>query len=161
MVIVIMGVSGSGKTTLGRLLSAALGWPFYEGDAYHPPTNIDKMRRGIPLTDADRASWLAALRAVIDDCLRGGIAAVLSCSALKRSYRRQLGIDHERVRLVYLQAPPALIRTRLEKRTQHFMGPALLSSQYEALEAPRAGLSLDAALPPEHLVREIRRAWGI
>lgn len=161
MVIVIMGVSGSGKTTLGHLLSAALGWRFYEGDAYHPPANVDKMRRGIPLTDADRAPWLAALRHLIDNCLRDEVSAVLSCSALKRAYRRRLGIEHERVRLVYLRAPEVLIRSRLEKRAGHFMGPALLASQYETLEEPRSGLALNADERPDQLVREIRRTWGI
>src|SRR3712207_4573231 len=103
MIIILMGVSGSGKTTVGRLLAEELGWKFYEGDDYHSPANVEKMRRGIPLDDADRTAWLEALRGLISNCLERNENAVLACSALKDCYREFLLID-ERVVFIYLKA---------------------------------------------------------
>src|SRR5919206_643957 len=102
MVVVLMGVAGSGKTTIGRLLADDLGWKFYDADDFHPPANVEKMARGVPLEDADRLPWLEALRDLIRGCLERGEGAVLACSALKESYREYLLVD-ERVKLVYLK----------------------------------------------------------
>lgn len=155
MVIVLMGVSGSGKTTVGRGLARELGWKFYEGDDFHPRSNVEKMARGVALTDEDRAPWLEALRDVIKSCLARGEDAVLACSALKRSYRARLLFD-ERVRLVYLKGDYQLIEERLKRRRGHFMKAEMLDSQFAALEEPRRGLTVDASLPPEKIIETIR-----
>lgn len=136
MVLVIMGVSGAGKTTVGRALAQALDWPFYDGDDFHPPQNIEKMRRGVPLTDADRLPWLEALEALIRRHLLGGQSAVVACSALKRSYRDVLRRAGKEVRFVHLAADYATIRRRLEARRGHFFDPKLLQSQFDDLEPP-------------------------
>jgi len=161
MIIVVMGVAGSGKTTVGRALAASLGWDFADADDFHPPENIAKMSAGRPLDDADRAPWLAALRAWIDACLARGGDAVVTCSALKRRYRDVLLPDTPRVRLVYLQGSRELLAARLRSRPDHFMKPGMLDSQLAALEPPADALALDIAPPPEMLVAEIRRAFGL
>jgi gluconokinase len=160
MVIVLMGVSGSGKTTVGRALAAELGWKFYDGDDFHPRTNVEKMARGVPLDDADRAPWLEALRDLIKSCLARGEDAVLACSALKRSYREYLLID-ERVRLVYLKGDYELLEGRLERRRGHYMKAGMLDSQFAALEEPRRGLTVDVSPPPEKIVETIRKGLGL
>jgi gluconokinase len=157
MVLVIMGVAGSGKTTVGRALAGALGCPFADADEFHPPENIAKMAAGHPLDDADRAPWLAAIRAWIDAHLARGECAVVTCSALKRRYRDVLRPDPARVRFIFLSGSRELIAARLAGRTDHFMPARLLDSQLAALEPPADALTLDIALPPEKLVAEIRR----
>jgi gluconokinase len=137
LVIVLMGVSGSGKSTVGAELSRTLSWPFRDADSFHPPANIDKMSRGIPLTDADRTPWLDAIAHWIDDRLASGEPAIVSCSALKRAYRQRIIGARPRVALVYLKGDIGLIAARLAKRSGHFMPPALLASQFEALEEPQ------------------------
>jgi gluconokinase len=157
MFIIISGVSGSGKTTVGKLLARALGWPFYEGDDYHPLANIEKMTKGVALTDEDRREWLAALRDVISAAVSRGENGILACSALKRSYRDFLLVNND-VLFVHLTASPALIRDRLQKRTGHFMNPALIDSQFATLEEPQTAMTIDASLPSEEIVRQVRRA---
>ncbi|MBO0764158.1 MAG: gluconokinase [Hyphomicrobiaceae bacterium] len=137
LVIVLMGVSGSGKSTVGAELSRRLGWPFRDADSFHPAANIEKMSRGMPLTDADRWPWLDAIAAWIDDRLRCGTPGIVSCSALKRAYRRRILGGRGRVRLVYLKGEMGLIAARLATRTGHFMPAGLLASQFEALEEPQ------------------------
>src|SRR5687767_14336865 len=136
MVIILMGVTASGKTTVGRMLAVELAYRFYDADDFHPRANIDKMRRGIALDDADRRPWLKALSDLVRRCLAGHTDAVLACSALKQSYRRSLLIDPQ-VRLVYLKADHGLIRQRLRQRQGHFMNPDLLASQFATLEEPQ------------------------
>ena len=135
-VAVIMGVSGSGKTTVGRILAARLGWQFLEGDALHPPENIAKMKAGHPLDDQDRAPWLAAIAARIDDWRRGSDHGVVTCSALKRRYRDIIIGNRADVRLIYLAGSRELIGERLGTRQGHFMPASLLDSQFAALEPP-------------------------
>ena len=156
MFIILTGVSGSGKTTVGKLLARALGWPFYEGDDYHPLANIEKMTKGVALTDEDRREWLAALRDVISAAVSRGENGILACSALKRSYRDLLHVNNDVV-FVHLTASPALIRDRLQKRTGHFMNPSLIDSQFATLEEPQTAMTIDASLPSEEIVRQVRR----
>jgi gluconokinase len=156
-----MGVAGSGKTTIGRALAAALGWEFRDADEFHPPANIAKMSAGLPLDDTDRAPWLAAIRAHLDEKLARGENAVVTCSALKENYRAALlgGLaDPARVRLVHLAGDPALLAARIAGRRDHFMKPGMLASQLAALEPPRDAIVIDVALPPETVVAKIRAA---
>lgn len=135
-VAVVMGVSGAGKTAVGERLAERLGWQFAEGDRLHPPANIAKMKSGQPLTDCDRAPWLAAVAEVIDCWRERGERGVITCSALKREYRRQIIGDRRDVRLVYLEGPRRLIAERLARRNGHFMPASLLDTQFATLEPP-------------------------
>jgi gluconokinase len=160
MIIILMGVSGSGKTTVGRLLAEDLGWEFLEADEFHPPANIDKMRRGVPLNDADRDPWLAALAAAIDTRTRAGRNAILACSALKHAYRTRLRVSPD-VHFVYLKGTHEEIDERLEDRRGHFFSPELLDSQFDALEEPRDALVVDISQTPEAIVRQIERGLAL
>lgn len=131
-----MGVSGSGKTTIGRTIADRLGWAFLDADDFHPPENRAKMRAGIGLTDADRTPWLAAVRGAIERHLERGKPVVVACSALKRSYRQELGAEDPRVRFVWLDVSETKLRTRLAERQGHYAGTTLLPSQLDALEPP-------------------------
>ncbi len=135
-VAVVMGVAGAGKTTVGKRLAERLGWEFAEGDRFHPPENVAKMQSGHPLTDDDRAPWLAAIAAAIDAWRARHACGVVTCSALKRDYRRRIIGDRSGVRLVYLDGSRELIAERLAARRGHFMPPTLLDSQFGALEPP-------------------------
>lgn len=138
-VVVVMGVSGSGKTVVGRELAALLGWSFRDADDVHPPANVERMSRGIPLTDDDRAPWLDRLRDLVGAALAsGGAPTVLACSALARRYRERMGLGRAGVRLVFLDGPADVIRARIAARRDHFMPASLLESQLAALEPPAA-----------------------
>ena len=160
MFIIFTGVAGAGKTTVGKLLAEQLGWRFYEGDDFHPAANVEKMRRGEPLTDDDRRPWLDALRAVIHTAVENAQNGIMACSALKRAYRTRLRVSED-VIFVYLAAQPDLIQQRLEHRHGHFMNPSLLESQFGTLETPQTALVLDASLPPAALVHQVRQALHI
>jgi gluconokinase len=131
-----MGVSGSGKSLIGAALARALGVEFVEGDDYHPAANVQRMSSGIPLTDDDRAGWLRALGVRIREAKDAGTGLVMTCSALKRSYRDVLRADAGELRFVFLRGPRSLIAERLANRRGHFMPPNLLESQFAALEEP-------------------------
>ena len=161
MFIVLMGVAGSGKTTIGRELCEELGWKFYDADDFHPPANVERMARGVALTDADRQPWLETLRELIRACLERGESAVLACSALKASYREYLLLD-ERVKLVYLKGDFKLIQERLAARTGHFMKPGMLDGQFAALEEPGAEeLHVNIDATPHEIVRAIKSHFGL
>ena len=158
MILVVMGVSGSGKTTVAKGLAAALGWRFREGDGLHPPANVAKMAAGTPLTDEDRAPWLAAIAQVIDGWRADGVSGIVTCSALKRAYRGVLVGDRADVRLVHLAGDKALIAARMAARKGHFMPPALLDSQFATLEAPgpeETPLVVDIGPAPEVIVAAV------
>ena len=162
MVVVLMGVSGSGKTTIGKILAGKLGWPFVEGDDYHPAANVEKMRAGKPLTDEDRRPWLAALRERVDRACTTGENIVLACSALKHAYQDYLERhDPACVHYVYLHGSEELIKKRLAARKGHFMNPALLHSQFETLEPPAEAVRVDVAGSPEDVADEVRRRLGL
>jgi carbohydrate kinase (thermoresistant glucokinase family) len=135
-VLVIMGVSGSGKSTIAELLSRELGWTFHDGDEFHPASNVAKMHGGTPLTDDDRWPWLRAIAAWIDAKRDAHEHGIVTCSALKRSYRDILIGDRADVGLVYLKGDEALIAQRLSKRSGHFMPKGLLQSQFQTLQEP-------------------------
>jgi carbohydrate kinase (thermoresistant glucokinase family) len=154
--VVVMGVSGCGKTTVGKGLAAALGWPFDEGDRYHPPANVAKMSAHEPLTDEDRWPWLRRLAELIAEHERAGQSSVLACSSLKRAYRDLLRTGAPRVRFLHLAGDKAVLAERLASRKGHFFPADLLDSQYAALEqlAPdEDGVVVDVALTPDEQVR--------
>src|SRR5689334_20171779 len=132
--VVVMGVSGSGKTTLARGISERLGWRFLEGDDLHPEANVEKMSAGTPLTDEDRWPWLEAIGRWIDERAAEGESAIITCSALKRSYRGLLDRDRPTVTFCHVEADPDLIKQRVEGRRGHYMPPSLLPSQLQTLE---------------------------
>jgi gluconokinase len=136
MILVVAGVAGCGKTTVGQQLAGRLGWAFADADAFHPAANIAKMRAGIPLTDADRKPWLAAITSWMDDIIASGQSAVLACSALKRAYRDELLGGRPDAAIVFLMISEAEDETRVLARKGHFFGEPLLASQYAALEPP-------------------------
>lgn len=152
--VVVMGVSGCGKTTVAELLAARLGWPLAEADDFHPVANKDKMAAGIPLTDIDRQPWLTALRDWIDESPG---STIITCSALKRSYRALLASADARVRFLHLHGDPGVIRSRMARRRGHFMPTSLLDSQLatlEPLQPDEHGVVVDIADPPEVIVDE-------
>ncbi|MDQ5979244.1 MAG: gluconokinase [Verrucomicrobiota bacterium] len=160
-IILLMGVAGSGKTTLGRRLAAELGWSYHEADDFHSIANKDKMGRGIPLDDTDRAPWLAAIRTAMEAGLAAGRPAVFTCSALKEKYRRILLDGLDGAALVHLSGDPALLLARIQGRAGHYMKPDMLASQLATLEAPADALTLDIARSPAELVAEIRRRLSL
>lgn len=150
-----MGVSGSGKSVVGCALASKLGWDFYDADDFHSPANIAKMEAGIPLDDADRAPWLAALQALITSCLDTNRPGVLACSALKERYRQQLLAGNLGVQIVYLRGSYDLVWSRMAARAGHYMKPTLLQSQFDALEEPQDALVMDITLPLDEIVARI------
>jgi gluconokinase len=152
---IVIGVSGSGKTTVGKLLAQRLGWDFFDADGFHPPENVAKMAAGVPLTDEDRAPWLAGLHDLLAGTLRAGRHPILACSALKQRYRDELQTGNEGLRLVYLKGSYGLIQARMRERPNHYMKPEMLRSQFDALEEPAEAWVADVAEPPEKIVEDI------
>ncbi|MEU8586327.1 gluconokinase [Streptomyces sp. NPDC048664] len=158
-VVVVMGVSGTGKTTIGPLLAARLGVPYAEGDDFHPPANIAKMSAGVPLADEDRRPWLDAIGAWAHR--RAGLGGVVSCSALKRSYRDRLRAAAPDLVFVHLLGDRALIEDRMAQRRGHFMPAALLDSQFatlQPLQPDEAGVAVEVSGGPEAIADRAARA---
>jgi gluconokinase len=161
--IVVMGVSGSGKSTVADGLVDRLGWEFAEGDDFHPPANVEKMRAGRPLDDDDRWPWLRLLADWIGERERSGRSVVVTCSALKRSYRDLLRDGHPSVWFAHVTADVALIRERMERRSGHYMPVSLLDSQLamlEPLQDDEPGASISGAGEPETVVDQLLAALG-
>jgi gluconokinase len=156
-VIIVMGVSGAGKTTVGQILAEKLSWNFSDADDFHSSENKAKMNKSIPLTDDDRKSWLESLSKHIGESLECSRPLVLACSALKRSHRAILAQGNEGIFFVYLRGDMDLIKGRLEERKGHFMSPALLKNQFEALEEPTPddAVHVDISPEPEKIVDTI------
>jgi carbohydrate kinase (thermoresistant glucokinase family) len=162
--LVIMGVSGSGKTTVGELLAQRLGWELIEGDRLHPAANVEKMRGGVPLDDADREPWLDRIGEELKAWAAAGHSGVLTCSALKRAYRARILSARPDVRFVYLKGSPDLIGRRVSVRRHEFMPASLLKSQFETLEEPAEGepvITVDVGETPEREVEAIVDALGV
>ncbi len=155
-----MGPAGSGKTTVGELLAAQLKWDFADGDNFHSPANVEKMSRGIPLTDDDRIPWLNSIRSAMLQWETQRRSVVLACSALKRNYRELLQINSN-VKLVYLKGSFELFRARLRARKGHYAGEQILAGQFADLEEPADAITIDAAMSPEQIVAEIRRRLAL
>jgi carbohydrate kinase (thermoresistant glucokinase family) len=159
-----MGVSGSGKTAIAEILASRLGWPFQEGDALHSEANIEKMRAGQPLTDADRRQWLAAVAEWIEGRLDAGENGIITCSALKRSYREVINRRGSGVLFVYLAGSRATIAPRLAARQGHFMPLSLLDSQFADLEEPAPDephIRMEIGPPPDVIAQGIVDELGL
>ena len=164
VVLVLMGVSGCGKTTVAQLLAERLHWAYEEGDALHPPANVAQMAAGHPLDDADRAPWLAKVADWVDAQLDAGQSGVITCSALKRSYRALIDRRGDGVEFVYLHGSRELIAARLATRHGHFMPSTLLDSQFATLEEPAAdepAIRVEIGEPPEAIATDIVVALGL
>lgn len=155
LALIFMGVAGSGKTTIAKLFAEKTGAVFYEGDDFHPPSNIAKMRQGNPLTDDDRAEWLLKLRETIVRSLAKNELAAFTCSALKAKYRELLQGGDPRIRFVFLTGSFTLIEERLKNRTGHFMPSELLASQFAILEPPTDALTFSCEGAPEEIVAKL------
>jgi len=159
MIVIVMGTTGSGKTTIGTLLAKRLGWEFVDADDFHPAANVEKMKHGIPLTDADREPWLKALHDKTVEWTAAKRNVVLACSALKQSYRDELRASPD-VKFVYLKGSYELFSQRVLTRKGHFAKQDLLTSQFATLEEPTDAIIVDAAPPPEKIVSKVRRQLG-
>ena len=154
MILILMGVAGAGKSSVGEQLAAQLQWPFYEGDHFHPKSNILKMCKGVPLSDEDREPWLRAIREGIVSCLGRKECAIFSCSALKQRYRDILAVNNE-IKFIYLYASTKILQERLQRRSGHFFPLSLLESQRDALEVPVDALAINTEASLQKIVDEI------
>ena len=163
MIAIVMGVTASGKSTVARALANRTGWAFAEGDDYHPPANKQKMHAGVPLTDEDRAPWLAALHGVLQGWIRDKQDGVMTCSALKESYRLTLvdGLPEGAAKFVLLEVSKEELEARLLHRTGHFMSPALLDSQLATLEVPGEALRIRAVGDPGAVAESVLEGLGV
>ena len=150
-----MGVSGSGKTTVGESLAQKLGWDFFDADDFHSVENITKMSSGIPLSDSDRAPWLASLHDLLFSVLKSNRHPVLACSALKKKYRAQLLNGIEGIEVIYLKGDYDLIWSRMSAREKHYMKPEMLRSQFAALEEPENGFVVEVSGSPDEMIDKI------
>jgi len=155
MIVLVMGTTGAGKTTVGKLLAQNLGWTFLDADDFHPAANIEKMKQGIPLTDADRVPWLAAMHAELTRQSAAGKDCVLACSALKKTYRDTLaaGLD---VKTVYLKGSYEEMKAHILGRHGHFAGEGILAGQFADLEEPQDAIVVSVSHPPKEIVAEVR-----
>ena len=153
--LIVMGVSGCGKSSVGGALAQSLRWDFYDADDFHPPANVAKMASGTPLDDSDRAPWLASLNELISSSLKADKPGVLACSALKERYRQKLMNGNDGVQIVYLKGSYDLIWSRMEKRTDHYMKPHMLKSQFETLEEPKNAITVDVSMSLDEIAQDI------
>jgi len=153
--LILMGVSGSGKTAVGELLSQKLGWPFFDGDDFHPKENVEKMAAGIPLDDDDRIPWLMNLHDLIADHLAERKSLLLACSALKQSYRDLLLEGNPDTLFIHLKGDFGLIMSRMQARSGHYMKSEMLYSQFETLEEPTEALTVDIGQNLDRITEEI------
>jgi gluconokinase len=164
IVLVLMGVSGCGKSTVAAILAGHLGWPFEEGDELHPPSNVEKMKAGHPLTDEDRAPWLEKIADWVNERTDAGESGVITCSSLKRSYRNVINRRGSGVMFVYLAASRETIAARLAARLGHFMPPSLLESQFADLEEPTAdepAIRVDVGPAPSVIAQTVLDTLGL
>jgi gluconokinase len=164
VVLVVMGVSGCGKTTVAAILAGRLNWPFEEGDGLHPQSNIDKMHAGHPLNDDDRGPWLEKVAEWVEERLDAGENGIITCSALKRSYRHLISRRGSGVEFVYLHGSRDLIAARLTARHGHFMPPTLLDSQFADLQEPaadEAAIRVDVGPAPSTIAQTIIDTLGL
>jgi len=159
--LVLVGPMGCGKSTIGQLLARELGWPFYDADDFHPKKNVEKMRAGIALNDEDRKPWLERLHDKIQFLIKHKRNAILSCSALKQSYRDALGVNQKTVKTIYLKGSYKLLLKRVEQRQHPYMDKNLLKSQLNTLEEPKNGLWVDISPTPEIIVSTIIKALNL
>jgi gluconokinase len=160
MIVILMGTTGAGKTTVGEILSRELGWEFADADDFHSRGNVEKMSKGIALTDEDRKPWLAALREKIAEWIAAGKSAVLACSALKQSYRDELTVGPE-VKWVYLKGSFEEISQRVAARKGHYAKAGLVESQFAVLEEPTNAAVVSVDQAPEEIAAEIRKRLGL
>lgn len=160
MVILVMGTTGAGKTTVGGLIAARLGWTFLDADDFHPPASIEKMKHGIPLTDADRAPWLANIHARLVALAGEKKDVVLACSALKQTYRDTLSAGVA-MRIIYLRGTYEQMRRHILARHGHFAGESILTGQFADLEEPTNAMVLDVAGTPGQLADTAIRELGL
>lgn len=161
MILILMGVAGSGKTTIGKLLSEAIGWQFFDGDDFHPRDNIERIRRGTALTDADREVWIDRLHELVRGVNERGESAILAFSALRKIYRERVTDGVDGVQFVFLNGDAALLEQRIKDRKGHYFGADLLESQFETLEEPEGIPTVDVAGTPEEVVSRIRKLLGV
>jgi gluconokinase len=161
VIVILMGVSGSGKTTVGQRLAEQLHWQLLDADDYHPPANIEKMSRGIPLEDSDRWPWLDRLNEMVRAAETRGESVLLACSALKARYRDRLAQGCKNVRWVYLKGDFDLIESRLKARKGHYMKAGLLKSQFAALEEPEGALVMGIEDAPERIAARLVKALDL
>ncbi len=154
-IILLMGVSSCGKTTVGNRLSQILGWPFFDGDSFHPPANVEKMRSGLPLTDEDRLPWLNSMRVKIEEQMSSGGGAIFACSALKDSYRQILMKSDSTITLIHLSGSKEKLRERATARVHQYMPASLLDSQFEALEIPKNAFAVSVEGTIEDTIAQI------
>lgn len=160
MIVIVMGVVGAGKTTVGKLLAEQMSWEFADADDFHPASNVEKIRHGIPLTDEDREPWLDLLHAKIVEWKAQGRSVVLACSALKKIYRDKLDAGPD-VRFVYLKGSEELIASRLRARRGHFANESILASQLADLEEPEGAIAVEISDTPQQIVNNIRKGLAL
>jgi len=160
MFILVMGTTGAGKTTIGKLITMRLGWTFLDADDFHPPANIEKMKHGIPLTDADRAPWLGNIHSRLQQLAAENKNAVLACSALKQSYRDTLSAGLA-MRTVFLRGTYEQMRKHILARHGHFAGESILAGQFADLEEPSDALVLDVVGTPDELADRAVTGLGL
>lgn len=160
MVIILMGPTGAGKTTVGEILSRELGWEFADADHFHSAANVEKMSKGIGLTDEDRKPWLAALRHKIEQWIAAGQNGILACSALKQAYRQELSVGPQ-VKWIYLKGTFEELTQRVAARQGHYAKKELVVSQFAALEEPKEAIAIDVSRSPEEIATEVRRVLDI